>query len=301
MTATTKLSDDSTVVADQQVSTTYKFTILKTDIAQKSFNVSKGTGFVIDSIFRIKNGEKIEITEQYKNSVTIKIVTSEEVHLYANSNEEEKIKILSTTDYIYTENYNPSSVFTKVIVRDENLNLYQGYVKTSCIIASKDSLIWLSSDNESERDCVFEITLKYYNSNLKSYDSFGFNVWINNAQPSFISSIPDGNSTKDTITINFNPGMIYAQVGKSKIFVNDVEYLVIDENSERIVQTITLSEKGTYTIKVVSDDGSLISSYKFTKNDPINKATKLILVCVGIGVAVLVVLFFLIRRKGKYR
>lgn len=301
MTATTKLSDDSTLIADQQVTTTYKFTILKTNIAQKSFNVSKGTGFVIDKIFRIKDGERIEITEQYKNSVTIKIITTEEVHLYADSSESEKIKVLSTSDYIYTENYNPSSVYTKVIVRDENLNLYEGYVKTSCITASKDSLLWLSSDNESERDCVFEVTLKYYNSNIKSYESFSFNVWINHALPSLISSIPDGNATKDVITINFNPGMIFSQVGKSKILINDKEYLTIDENSERVVQTITINEKGTYIIKIVSDDGSLISSYKFTKNDPLNQTTKIILICVAIGVVVLVVLFLLIRRKGKYR
>lgn len=301
MTATTKLSDDSTLIADQQVTTTYKFTILKTNIAQKSFNVSKGTGFVIDKIFRIKDNEKIEITEQYKNSVTIKIITTEEVHLYSDSNESEKIKVLSTNDYIYTENYNPSSAYTKVIVRDENLNLYEGYVKTSNITASKDSLLWLSSDNESERNCIFEVTLKYFNSNIKGYESFSFNVWINNALPSLISSIPDGNATKDVITINFNPGMIFSQVGKSKILVNDKEYLVIDENSERVVQTMTINEKGTYIIKIVSDDGSLISSYKFTKNDPLNQTTKIILICVAIGVVVLVVLFLLIRRKGKYR
>ena len=81
----------------------------------------------------------------------------------------------------------------------------------------------------------------------------------------------------------------------------DKEYLVIDENSERVVQTMTINEKGTYIIKIVSDDGSLISSYKFTKNDPLNQTTKIILICVAIGVVVLVVLFLLIRRKGKYR
>ena len=160
--------------------------------------------------------------------------------MYSDSNESEKIKVLSTNDYIYTENYNPSSAYTKVIVRDENLNLYEGYVKTSNITASKDSLLWLSSDNESERN------------------------WYK----------------KDKVQKN---------------------HLVIDENSERVVQTMTINEKGTYIIKIVSDDGSLISSYKFTKNDPLNQTTKIILICVAIGVVVLVVLFLLIRRKGKYR
>ena len=75
----------------------------------------------------------------------------------------------------------------------------------------------------------------------------------------------------------------------------------IDENSERLVQTITITQKGKYNIKIVSEDGSLISSYQFTKNDPINNTTKIILICVACGVVVLVVLFLLVRRKGKYR
>jgi flagellar biosynthesis/type III secretory pathway M-ring protein FliF/YscJ len=32
-----------------------------------------------------------------------------------------------------------------------------------------------------------------------------------------------------------------------------------------------------------------------------NGTTKIILICAGIGVVVLVVMFFLIRKKGKYR
>ena len=236
MVATTVLSDDTTTVADQEISTTYKFMIVKTNIATKSFNVSKGTGFEIDKIIKIVNNEREEVTEKFKNLAN-------------------------------TEN--------------------------------SGSLLWLTHENQG--NSKFEISLKYYNQTLKDYQKFTFNVWINNDQPVIISSIPDGTSSKDAITLSFNPGIIYSQVGNCKILVNDKEYLAIDENSDRTVETITIAQKGTYWIKIVSEDGTLISSYKYTKNDPISKTTKIVLISVACGVVVLVVLFLLIRRKGKYR
>ena len=230
MIATTVLSDESSNIADQEITTIYNFVIVKTNIALRSFSVSKGTGFTIDKIIKIVNGEREEITDKYE---------------------------------------------------------------------SKDSLIWLS--HETEGNSIFEITLKSYNSTILDYQSFTFSVWINNDTPVIISNIPAGTSSKEVITLNFNPGIIYTQVGNCQILINDKVYMTIDENSNRVVETITINQKGTYEIKIVSEDGTLISSYKYTKNDPINNTTKIILISVACGIVVLVVLFLLIRRKGKYR
>ena len=228
----------TTVLADQEISTTYKFVIVKTNIANKSFNISKGTGFEIDKVIKIVNNERLEMTEQFKNG-----------------------------DY------------------SEEIN--------------SGSLLWITAGNQG--NSVFEISLKYYNQTIKDYQYFTFNVWLNNDQPVVISSIPNGSATKEAITLNFNPGIIYSQVGKCKVLINDKEYYTIDDSSERNVETITITQKGTYTITIVSEDGTLISSYKYIKNDPISNTTKIILICVSIGVVVLVVLFLLIRRKGRCR
>jgi len=228
--ATTVLSDETTNISDQEIISVYNFVILRTDVALRNFNVSKGTGFVIDKLIKIVNNEKTDITHSYEN---------------------------------------------------------------------QDSLLWLSHDTQG--NSIFEVTLKYYDTNLKVYRPFTFNVWINEDSPVIISSIPNGTSTKDVITLDFNPGMIYTQIGRCKILVNNSLYMQIDENSQRVSNTISITKKGTYFVQIVSEDGSIISSYKFTKSDPINKTTQTVLICVGIGIVVLVAIFFLVRRKGKYR
>ena len=134
-----------------------------------------------------------------------------------------------------------------------------------------------------------------------SYKSFTFKVWINDETPNIISSIPEGTSTKSVIEINYNAGLIYSQIGKGYITLNDVIIAEINENSESVVDTIQLTTKGEYWMRIYSENGNLISSYKFTKSEPVNNVAKIIIICVAIGIAVLVILFFLLRRKGKYR
>lgn len=237
MVATTALSDGSSNIADQEIYSTYNFVIIKTDIALRSFNVSKGTGFTIEKLIKYSNGEIYDLTEEQQNS---------------------------------------------------------------------NNLLWLTYKKQSEESRIFgnstyEITLKSYNEASNEYNTFTFNVWINDELPTIISSVPDGTATKEVISLNYNPGLIYSQVGKCYILFNDTKIVTIDENSNIVVETISISENGTHWIKIVSEDGTLISSYKYTKNAPMNSTTKIILICAGIGVVVLVVIFFFIRRKGKYR
>lgn len=147
----------------------------------------------------------------------------------------------------------------------------------------------------------FEVTLKYYDGTEDTYKTYSFEVWINNETPEIISSIPHGNSTKETISISYNPGLIYQQIGKGYIKLNDKLITEIDENSRQTVETITISEKGVYWLKIYTEDGDSVGTYKFTKTNPINNVAKIIIICVAIGIVVVVGLFFFLRRKGKYR
>jgi len=160
-------------------------------------------------------------------------------------------------------------------------------------------LLWLS--HEEQGNSIFIVTLRHYDELSDSFKEFTFKIWINNQTPVVLSSINAGTSTKETITINFNPGLIYTQIGKGYIVLNDEVIAEINSDSESYVDTITLQEKGTYWFKIYSDDGRLISSYKYTKTEPMNGITKFILIGVAISALAITILFFLIRRKGRYR
>ena len=231
MSATTQLLDGTST----QVSSTYNFVIVDTEIATRSFSISKGTNFTIDKLIKSVNGQETDITDTYSVSST----------------------------------------------------------------ADTNVLLWLA--HEEQGNSIFKVTLKYYEQVTESYRTFDFSVWINNQAPVIISSIDPGTKTKDTITINFNPGLIYTHFGKGYISLDDQK--VVDINSESIsfVDTITITDKGTHWLKIYSQDGKLVGSYKFTKSEPVNGITKFIFIGLGIAVVVVAVLFLLLRRKGRYR
>ncbi len=231
MTATTSLSDSSTIVADQEISSVYNFAIVSQNIALRSFNVSAGAGFTIDRILKIVGRETYDLSNNasYKN---------------------------------------------------------------------KDSL-WLTFTDQG--NSIFDITLKVFDSALQNYRTFNFRVWVNEEMPVIESNVDEGSATTGNITLNLNPGLIYSQVGKCYVQINGQTLYTIDDNSDIAIETISIAQKGTYWVQIISEDGTLIGSYKYVKNDPISGTGQIIIFSAIAGVIVLVILFVLIRRKGKYR
>jgi len=238
--ATTELS--SSTVANQEIASSYSFAIIRNDIARNSFNISKGSNFVIENVTKIVMNERYDVTEEFKVS--------------------------------------PNG----------NIDAANNYTS---------SLIWLSYSEQ--QNSHYEITLKSYNTITNSYVPFSFKVWINDEKPVIQSNIESGINTRSTIELYYNPGLIFEQVGACTVEINGVTYATIDENSEIVVNTITINKSGEYLVKVISDDGTILSTYKYIKTDPINGTTKLIIIVVSCAVVGLVILFFLIRKKGKYR
>ena len=198
-------------------------------------------------------------------------------------------------------------------VLDSVIKISEGY-STPLNYYNPNSLIWLTYQAPTEvnpdgRDldkiygnAKYQITLKYYDETVKAYRPFTFKVWISGDSPNILSSVAAGTSTKDDITLTFNPGLIYTQRGKCYVKLNGETVVTIDENSDIIPQTITISKKGEYLLEIYSaDDETLILSSKYVKKEAFNAITKIILISVSGGLVALAGVFFFIRRKGKYR
>jgi len=245
MVATTTISSGTANIASQEITSTYSFAIIKTNVAQNNFSISKGKGLILDKLIK-KTGEEIyDLTEEYLQYVSTD-------------------KSMSTNSLwlTYESKYEGSKIFG---------------------------------------NAVYTITLKALNNVTEKYDPFTFNIWINNEKPTIISNIPAGSETKENITIDFNPGLIYTQIGKCYLQLNGNNVVTIDENSQTSVTTLTISQNGTHVLKIVSDDGSIVSSYKYVKSEPLNNVTKFVIIGVVCLAVVLTGVFIFIRRKGKYR
>ncbi len=161
------------------------------------------------------------------------------------------------------------------------------------------SELWISPGTLGSGN--YTVTLSRYNSELSQDITFSFKVWINNEVPYILSSIPFGTSTTKKITITYNPKIIYDQIGESYIKISGEESILINADSPNEIKNRTLSKNRTYWVQIYSADNKLITSYKLTKDEPLNTTSIIIIIISSIVVIALIVVFVIMRRHLKFR
>ena len=130
-----------------------------------------------------------------------------------------------------------------------------------------------------------------------------FEFSLSNEVPTIKCSLKPGESSNKKFTVTYNPGFIYEQIGKSSIFINDIE-ISINANSPKEIQNITVTQKaagsGEYTIRLVSGENILFSQTVKLKA-PLNASSIIIIIVVSAVVIAGVVTFILLRRKMRIR
>lgn len=165
--------------------------------------------------------------------------------------------------------------------------------------------MWLTSGNP---DSVgnYTITLLGFDKLSNSYLPFTFTVRLNNEIPT-ITAIDYAFGTKSTspITVQYNPAVIYSQVGESYIRIigdngTDVSFDITAESADAL-ETLEISNDGKYRITIYNKDGIFIASYAVHKTAPLNTSAKIIIFLAIVLVVGLVVMFVILRRHTKFR
>jgi len=169
---------------------------------------------------------------------------------------------------------------------------------------SKDSM-WLTS---GDKDAIgtYTITLLGYDKLSNNYLPFTFVVKLNNEIPSIMSqNYKFGTKTTKAVTFQYNPAVIYSQVGESYIRIigdNGIdERIEINADSLDEITNFTIGVNGKYRVTIYNKDGIFIASYAIHKAAPLNTSAKIIIIVVVIVVIALTVTFIILRRHTKFR
>lgn len=173
--------------------------------------------------------------------------------------------------------------------------------------------LFLSPDEENFGNGFYKITMSVKYNELLDPEVFTFGVTINNEIPVITSDPLPGGTTKGTITITYNPYLIYNQLGKSKIVVltynSDTNYFyemasqeITEENSAgKNVATITLNQTNSYYIQILTDSGNVVLSFRVNRAEPLNAMAIIIIVVVAVTVVILTIIFIKMRTKMKVK
>ena len=149
----------------------------------------------------------------------------------------------------------------------------------------------------------FRITVRTSAQELIPSQTFTFNVWINNETPILTPSRDFGTNDTSSVTIQYNEGLIYNQIGNCTIVVNDNIIATINAQASdpTTPKSFTLSTPNTYFIQVYTESGQLVLSQRITIDVPLNTASIILIVVACVVVVGVTVTFLLLRNRMKVR
>ena len=132
-----------------------------------------------------------------------------------------------------------------------------------------------------------------------------FSFIINNEMPNIECSLASGESTTKGFTIQYNPGIIYDQVGDSLLYINDTLIMTIDENAPTELREAEITEEvngaGDYYIRLMSSSGNVILSFKVEIKEPLNIWAIVIIIVVSAIVIAVITIIIVLRTRMRIR
>ncbi len=171
--------------------------------------------------------------------------------------------------------------------------------------------LFISPEKFGNGDYLITVAVKY--NSLLAAKEFSFGFKISNITPVIMTNPERGGTTKKTITLTFNPSYIYQQIGKSSLVVmtynsdtnrfTEIDRLVIDESSllNAGIRKVEIKETNSYYFQLVTDNGNIITSFRITREEPLNALSIIIIVAASVTVVVLTIIFIKMRTKMKVK
>lgn len=216
-------------------------------------------------------------------------------------------------EYVEVNGYEITKVLKNDVDITSNFADSKGKVKS----------IFISSSSSLSGNGEYSITLKYGehqdNEGNVIADTLFFTFTINDYTPMIMCSIEKGSSTTDDISITYDPGTIYQEVGSFRVNIlvynsdggltRAGSYVYNSSNipgengvhapgNKSEIKIVTI---GTYIVQLETENGNVLTSFRIDKTEPLNFFSIIIIIATVVGVAVLLFVIFRLRTKMKIR
>lgn len=211
---------------------------------------------------------------------------------------------MATFEYIGLNNYEITKIEKLNTKQDESGMDITDAIRQVLGVHNLNTVALSSLENGLGGAGYYRITVNAKYSKNKPEQSFSFDVWLNNDFEVLIKcSIAFGSSTTKSINLTLNKKQIYNKIGDCKIYFNDTEWLVINETTatQNVTDVFTISENGTFNVRVVTNSGNTLESFVITKKEPLNAVAIIVIIISVIAVGAVTFIFFKLRKNMKVK
>lgn len=148
---------------------------------------------------------------------------------------------------------------------------------------------------------TYSITIEAKDSALGTQE-LTFNFWLNSAEAPISVSLPEGQETTGSVTIEYNKSNLFEALGDCYIQIDGTIVDIINSsNFESGNEPYVLRSIGTHYIQVYTSSGKLVYSYQVKINEPLNTITIILIVVSCVVVVGGLLTFLLLRKKMQVR
>lgn len=207
-------------------------------------------------------------------------------------------------DFTAISKYNIESV-SNITLESDVTDIFSFLINEGYIYSKLITFERLSAENAFGVNMgkqTFEVAYSVNDDEMVPKRMINFKFTINNETPTIQSSLKAGKTTTKKVKLKFNPQVIYRQAGDCYVMVNDEIIMAINEESA-IDETklLTLSSPAVYYVKIVTDSGRVLSSFKVRIKEPMNTWSIILIVGIVLLVVGVIVTFIILRTKMKVR
>ncbi len=211
---------------------------------------------------------------------------------------------MATFEYIGLNNYEITKIEKLNNKTDEQGIDITDSIRNELNVYNLNNIALSSLENGLGGAGYYRITVNARYSINKPEQSFTFDVWLNNDFDVLIKcSIKFGSSTTKSINLTLNKKQIYNKVGDCVIYFNDTEWLVINEETalENLTEVFTITQNGTFNVRLVTKSGNTLESFVITKKEPLNAIAIIVIIISVIAVVAVVIIFIKLRKNMKVK
>lgn len=147
----------------------------------------------------------------------------------------------------------------------------------------------------------YRITVQTQAREMTPSQQYQYSVWLNDETPAISPSRAFGTTETSAVTVSFNPGLLYQQVGKSYIALNEQRVATVDASSSLQPDSFSFSTPGTYLVQIYSESGNLLLSQRITITVPLNTAAILLIILGCLVVIGVIVTFVILRTRMRIK
>lgn len=181
---------------------------------------------------------------------------------------------------------------------------FKALLVTSALVTAQDLETYVDANGINVLKVGnYKVYYSVSNRNLLPDQDIAFNFRISNQTAAIYSSLTPGETTTKTVTITYNPYVIYRQLGECVLHISNFGDYVINESTitDSLVKEISISGAGTYYVQLLGVDDCVMNSFVVEIKEPLNTLSIVLIVLVSLVLVGGLITFLVLRHRMRVR